>query len=159
MTRPALAALAFLGSALGSAGPALAWSEPECARLEQGQPMCAVTTWYDLGGQAGRLKIMLADGEPFLLLQNDGWRLPEGPIPVLAHLDDQPPIERTATAQGDGVLMTLQGGDLEALARGQSITIAMPQAEITFPLAGSLEALDALLQSYAAFAAGPPSAG
>lgn len=150
MLRSAFAAFALLGSA----APALAWSEPACMRLEQGQPLCAVTAWYDLAGRAGRLKIMLADGEFYLLVQNDAWRLPEGAITVLAHVDDQPPIERQAQARDDGVLITLLEGDLHALANGQSITLAMPQAEITYPLAGSLKALDALLASYAAFAAG-----
>jgi hypothetical protein len=155
MRRSALAAAVLLASA----APALAWSEPECTRLEQGQPLCAVTTWYDLDGRPGRLKIMLADGVFYLLLQHEAWRLPEGTVPVLAHVDDQPPVERQAMAREDGVLVTLLQDDLPALASGQSLTVQMPQAGITYPLGGSLEALDALLKTYAAFSAGVVPAG
>jgi hypothetical protein len=80
---------------------------------------------------------------------------------VLAHVDDQPPVRRAARTQEDGVLIALLAGDLEALARGRSVTVALPQAAITYPLVGSFAALKALLTRYAAFATrgaqGPPT--
>jgi hypothetical protein len=155
MLRPALAACLLLVAT----GPALAWSIPTCTRLDQGQPLCEVTAWYDLGGQAGMLKIMLADGEPYLLVQHEAWHLARGRLTVLAHVDDQPPVERDAATRDDGVLITLLDGDLHALANGHSLTLAMPQAEITYPLVGSLRALEDLLASYAAFDASGASAG
>jgi hypothetical protein len=130
----------------------LAWSEPECSTLEQGQPLCAVTAWYSLQGQSGTLKILLADGEPYLLFQHEALRAPSGTVPVLAHVDDQPPVRREARTRQDGVLIPLLAGDLEALARGQSVTVALPQAAITYPLTGSFAALNALLARYTAFA-------
>jgi hypothetical protein len=157
MRRPLLAA----SLVLASADPVLAWSEPACGTLDQGQPLCAVTAWYNLQGQAGTLKILLADGEPFLLLQHEALRAPSGTVPVLAHVDDQPPVQREARTQEDGVLIPLLAGDLEVLAHGRSVTVALPQAAITYPLVGSFAALNALLTRYAAFATGgapgPPS--
>jgi hypothetical protein len=150
--RRLLLAAAFL--LLTTIGPVWAWSEPECARFDRGQPLCAVTEWYNLQGQAGTLKILLADGEPFLLLQHEVLRTPRSIVPVLAHVDDQPPVQREARTQEDGVLIPLLAGDLEALARGQSVTVALPQAAITYPLTGSFAALNALLARYAAFATG-----
>ena len=59
------------------------------------------------------------------------------------------------------MLITLLAGDLEVLARGRSITVALPQAAITYPLTGSFAALNTLLTRYAAFAThgaqGPPT--
>ena len=52
-------------------------------------------------------------------------------------MDDQPPVRREARTQEDGVLITLLAGDQEVLARGRSITVALPQAAITYPLTGS----------------------
>jgi hypothetical protein len=150
MIRPALATCLLLSST----APVLAWSAPDCTRLEQGQPLCAITEWYALGGQAGRVKILLADGDLYLLLQHAAWHRPGEITTVLAHVDEQPPIQRKALARDDGVLIRLLEGDLPALANGQSLTITMPQAAITYPLTGSLKALDALLASYAAFARG-----
>ena len=147
MVRPLLAA----SLVLASAGPVLAWSDPECTRLDRGQPLCAVMEWYSLYGQDGTLKILLADGELYLLLQHAALRTPSDTVPVLAHVDDQPPVPREARAQQDGVLIPLLTGDLEALARGRSVTVALPQATITYPLTGSFAALNALLISYAAF--------
>src|SRR5688572_15601555 len=69
---------------------------------------------------------------------------PSGTVPVLAHVDDQPPVRREARTQEDGVLITLLAGDLEALARGRSIKVALPQAAITYPLTGSFAALNTL---------------
>ena len=148
MLRPLLAA----SLVLASADPVLAWSEPACSTLDQGQPLCAVTEWFSLQGQGGTLKVLLADGEPYLLLQHEALRAPSGTVPVLAHVDDQPPVRRAARTQEDGVLIPLLAGDLEALARGRSLTVALPQAALTYPLVGSFAALNALLTRYAVFA-------
>jgi hypothetical protein len=136
---------------LASAGPVQAWSEPECTRLEQGQPLCAVTEWFSLHGRGGTLKFLLADGEPYLLLQHEDLRVPGPTVPVLAHVDDQPPVPREARTKEDGLLVPLLAGDLDALARGRSLTVALPQVEITYPLTGSFAALNALLAGYGAF--------
>jgi hypothetical protein len=149
MTRPLLATALLLASATS----ALAWSRPECTRLDQGQPLCAITAWFDLHGQAGTLKVLLADDQPYLLLQHEAWRPLRGTVAVLAHVDDQPPVRRAATVKDDGVLIPLFEGDLNALANGQSVTVALPSATFTYPLVGSLEALSDLLASYAELAA------
>jgi hypothetical protein len=54
----------------------------------------------------------------------------------------------------DGMLIPLLSGDLDALARGRSLTLITPQIEFAFPLLGSFEALNSLLTRYADFAAG-----
>jgi hypothetical protein len=139
---------------LASSGPVLAWSEPECTMLEPSQPLCAVMEWYYLRDQGGTLKIMLADGEPYLLLQHEIWRTPRGNIAVLARVDDQPSVWREAMTKEDGMLIPLLSDDLDALARGRSLTLITPQIEFTFPLLGSFEALNSLLTRYADFAPG-----
>jgi hypothetical protein len=131
----------------------LAWSEPECTMLEPSQPLCAVMEWYYLRDQGGTLKIMLADGEPYLLLQHETWRTPSGTIAVLARVDDQRSVWREAMTKEDGMLIPLLSGDLDALAGGRSLTVVTPQIEFTFPLLGSFEALNSLLTRYADFAA------
>jgi hypothetical protein len=149
MIRPLLAACLLLAGA----GPVLAWSKPECVRLDQGEPLCAVMDWYNLHGQGGTLKILLADGEPYLLLQHEVWRTPGDTMALQAHVDDQPPVWREARTKEDGLLIPLLPDDLDALAHGRSLTLVLPQIEFTFPLTGSLEALNDLLTSYAEFAA------
>jgi hypothetical protein len=141
------------GLLLASAGPVRAWSEPECVRLDRGEPLCAIMEWYNLHGQGGTLKILLANGEAFLLLQHEVWRTPGDTVALQARVDDQPPVWREAKAKEDGLLIPLPLGDLDALARGRSLTLVLPQIEFTFPLTGSLEALNNLLTSYAEFAA------
>jgi hypothetical protein len=139
---------------LASSGPVLAWSEPECTMLEPSQPLCAVMEWYYLRDQGGTLKIMLADGEPYLLLQHEIWRMPSGTIAVLARVDDQPSVWREAMTKEDGMLIPLLSDDLDALAGGRSLTLITPQIEFTFPLLGSFAALNSLLTRYADFAPG-----
>ena len=139
---------------LAASGPVLAWSEPECTMLEPSQPLCAVMEWYFLRDQGGTLKIMLADGEPYLLLQHEIWRMPSGTIAVLARVDDQPSVWREAMTKEDGMLIPLLSDDLDALAGGRSLTLITPQTEFTFPLLGSFAALNSLLTRYADFASG-----
>jgi hypothetical protein len=134
--------------------PVLAWSEPECVRLERSEPLCAVMEWYNLHGQSGTLKVILADGEAYLLLQHEVWRMAGDGVALQARVDDEPPVWREAKAREDGLLIPLPLGDLDALARGRSLTLVLPQIEFTFPLTGSLEALNALMIRYAEFATG-----
>jgi hypothetical protein len=150
MTRFLLAASLLLASS----GPAQAWSEPECTMLGPSQPLCAVIEWYFLRDQGGTLKITLADGELYLLLQHEIWRTPSGTIAVLVRVNGQPLVWREAMTKEDGMLIPLLSGDLDALAGGRSLTLITPQIEFTFPLLGSFEALNSLLTRYADFAAG-----
>jgi hypothetical protein len=139
---------------LASSSPVRAWSEPECTMLGPSQPLCAVMEWYFLRDQGGTLKIMLADGEPYLLLQHEIWRAPKGTIAMLARVDDQRSVWREAMTKEDGMLIPLLPDDLEVLARGWSLTLITPQIVFTFPLLGSFEALNSLLTRYADFAPG-----
>lgn len=139
------------------AAPARAWEPVDCTNLDGGAIQCTVDQAYTLddgSDQKLMIGIIGGNGHPInavLYIGDTSWRMPDRKgLTALIGVDGASPAKRPAMTSGVLVQIALASGDLDLLAKGRKLQVAMPGFRANYDLSGSRDAIARLAREFMA---------